>query len=198
MGAREVGANDVRRQRLGATYTVKAAAGEKGRAQGEFRVSFGFLVAAVAAAVVFVSVLAVSLAVLGALMAGYGSVPGWQIIFLPLFLALEVMVALGAGLWLASLNVRYRDIRYTVPFMTQIWMYASPVIYPVTLVPSNWRWLISLNPLTGIIDGFRWAIVGQARPATSSLLGSLIVGSVLLLSGLLYFRHSERTFADLI
>ena len=102
------------------------------------------------------------------------------------------------GLWLTALNVKYRDIGLLVPFMTQIWMYASPIAYSTTLVPEHWRWIYSLNPIVGVVEGFRWALLGKAPPDTGPMLLSLAIVIVLLVSGLVYFRRTERTFADII
>jgi lipopolysaccharide transport system permease protein len=140
--------------------------------------------------------------VLIGLMVYYGIAPTPAVVLLPAFLLLAVLTALGFGLWLAALNVSYRDIGYVVPFLIQIWMYATPVIYGSTLVPERFRFLLGLNPMTGVVEGFRWALLGEAAPAsqTSGLLFglSLIVMLVVLISGLIFFRRTERTFADII
>jgi lipopolysaccharide transport system permease protein len=140
----------------------------------------------------------IALIVLVGLMFGYGISPGWQIVFLPVFLLMAFFTALGIGLWLATLNVRYRDVPYAIPFMTQIWMYASPIIYPVTLVPSKWQWVLSLNPMTGVIEGFRWSLLGTAQPRLSVLLISAAMGIAFTVSGIVYFKRVERGFADVI
>lgn len=127
--------------------------------------------------------------------------------WLPLLLLLAVTTALGFGLWLAALNVRYRDINYLIPFLLQIWMYATPVVFGATLIPDRYRWLMALNPMTGVVEGFRWALIGSASQGgaqqAASPLGPLtvvsaVVSLVVLLSGLAYFRRTERTFADII
>jgi lipopolysaccharide transport system permease protein len=141
---------------------------------------------------------AIALIVLIGLMFGYGIAPTWHIVYLPVFLLMALCSALGIGLWLATLNVRYRDIPYVIPFLTQIWMYASPIIYPVTLVPARWQWVLSLNPMTGVIEGFRWSLLGQTRPSLTVMLVSAIAGLALTVSGLWYFKHVERRFADVI
>ncbi len=113
----------------------------------------------------------------------------------PVFLLLAVLTSLAVGLWLAALNARYRDVRYVVPFLIQFWMFASPIVYPVSLVPERWRWLYGLNPMAGVIDGFRWSLLGQGQP--SAVLGlSVLAVIVVLCGGLLYFRHVEATVAD--
>jgi lipopolysaccharide transport system permease protein len=128
----------------------------------------------------------------------YGRAPHWHAVAMPVFLGMALLTAFGVGLWLSALNVRYRDIPYVIPFLTQIWMFLSPVIYGVTLVPSRWRWLLALNPMTGIIDGFRWAVLGSGLPEYRVYAISGAVGVCLTLSGLLYFRSVERHFADVI
>jgi len=141
---------------------------------------------------------AIAFAVLLLLMAWYGIVPTVGILFVPLLALFAVLAALGIGLWLAALNCLYRDVRYTVPFLTQIWMYASPIAYPSSLVPDSWRWLYSLNPMVGIIDGFRWALLDAAPPPLASFAVSLVAVFALLISGAMYFRKMERIFADWI
>lgn len=124
------------------------------------------------------------------------------LLLLPLLLLLALLTALGFGLWLAALNVRYRDINYLVPFLVQMWMYATPVVYGSTLIPARYRFLLGLNPMTGVVEGFRWALLGSAAPAgqTDSVLFalSLVVVMVVLTSGLVFFRNTERTFADIV
>jgi lipopolysaccharide transport system permease protein len=136
--------------------------------------------------------------VLIGLMIWYGVVPSWHIVVLPVFLLMALLTAFGVGLWLATLNVRYRDIPYTVPFLIQIWMYASPVVYPVSIVPHKWQWVLGLNPMAGVIEGFRWALLGQQAPGMSVLVASVVAGTLLLAGGLAYFRKGERYFADII
>jgi len=133
-----------------------------------------------------------------AMMAYYGIMPGVAALTIPLWTLFAMATALGIGLWLAALNVRYRDIRYTVPFLTQVWMYATPVAYASSLVPPAWRPLYALNPMVGVIEGFRWALLGQAPAVATVLPISLVTVSVLLISGLFYFRRTERTFADIV
>jgi lipopolysaccharide transport system permease protein len=138
----------------------------------------------------------ISLVVFFCLMAAYGVAPSWHIVFLPVFTLLALVTSLAFGLWLAALNVLYRDIQYIIPFLVQIWMFLSPVAYQLHL-HGKWALVYSLNPLVGVIEGFRWALVGQPAP------GALLVVSnaamvVLLIAGLMYFKRMERTFADLI
>ncbi len=139
-----------------------------------------------------------SFVILLGLMVWYGITPTWGVLALPLFLLLALMTALSVGLFLSALNVKYRDVGYVIPFMIQFWMYASPVIYPVSLVPERWRLLYSLNPMVGVIEGFRWAMLGKAHPDFGVMAVSVLVVLVLLIAGLIYFKHMERTFADII
>lgn len=140
----------------------------------------------------------VAFVVLLALMAYWGVVPGVSALALPAFLALALATALGVGLWLAALNVEYRDVRHTIPFIAQFWLFATPVAYASSLVPERWRLLIGLNPMAGVVDGFRWALLGTARVDGAMLGVSVVVALALLVSGLFYFRRTERSFADVI
>jgi lipopolysaccharide transport system permease protein len=137
--------------------------------------------------------------ILLALMAWYDFVPSWRILMLPLFIAIAFAAALGAGLWLAALNVKYRDFRYIVPFIVQFGLYISPVGFSSSIVPEAWDLLYSLNPMVGVIDGFRWAILGGHSqlhwPGFGLSLGLVVL---LFVSGIWYFRKTERTFADVI
>jgi lipopolysaccharide transport system permease protein len=139
-----------------------------------------------------------SLLVLVGLMAWYGLRPAAGVVALPLLLVIAVATALSVGLWLTALNVRYRDVGHTIPFLLQSWMYASPVAYPVSLVPERWRFLYSLNPMAGVVEGFRWGLLGTGTPDLRVIAVSAVVVAVLLVGGVLYFRHMERTFADII
>jgi lipopolysaccharide transport system permease protein len=141
---------------------------------------------------------AIGFAVLLAMMWFYGITPGIAVVTLPLFLLLALVTALAAGLWLSSLNVKYRDVRHTIPFLTQFWMFATPVAYSSTLVPVKWRALLGLNPMTGVVEGFRWALLGTAHAPLLLLAISSAVVLVLLAGGLVYFRRTEATFADLV
>lgn len=122
----------------------------------------------------------------------------WWILTVPLFLIFSQLTALAVGLWLSALNVRYRDVGHTVPFIVQIWMFASPVVYPVSLIPEKWQMLYSLNPMVGVIEGFRWALLGKASPDLAVMAVSALVVSVMLAAGLVFFRNMERTFADVV
>jgi lipopolysaccharide transport system permease protein len=128
----------------------------------------------------------------------YGRAPHWHAVTIPFFLGMALFTALGVGLWLAALNVRYRDIGYLVTFLTQIWLFVTPVAYGSSVVPQNLKWLISLNPLTGVIDGFRWAVLGRGLPHYGVYAVSWGVALALTLTGVWYFRRVERDFADII
>jgi lipopolysaccharide transport system permease protein len=142
---------------------------------------------------------AVAFIVLLGMMAWYGIVPSLSAIFtLPFFILLAMATALAVGLWLAALNVEYRDVRYTIPFLTQFWLFLTPIAYPSSLIPEAFRPFYGLNPMAGVVEGFRWALLGTAT-APGPMLG-VSVGTVvlLLIGGLLYFRRVERTFADIV
>jgi lipopolysaccharide transport system permease protein len=132
------------------------------------------------------------------LMAWFGIVPTWGILVLPLFFLLAMITALAIGLWLAPLNARYRDVGHTIPFVTQFWMFASPVVYPVSMIPESWRLLYSLNPMVGVIEGFRWALLGKGDTDFSPMLVSVAVVLALLVGGVIFFKRMERTLADVI
>ncbi|WP_058997213.1 ABC transporter permease [Leptolyngbya sp. NIES-2104] len=133
------------------------------------------------------------------LMAWYNFVPDWRILTLPLFIAIAFGAAIGAGLWLAALNVEYRDFRYVVPFLVQFGLYVSPVGFSSSIVPEQWRWLYSLNPMVSVIDGFRWAILGGKTTINiPGFILSLTLVLLLFLSGIWYFRKMEESFADVI
>jgi lipopolysaccharide transport system permease protein len=140
----------------------------------------------------------ISFAVLLALMAYYRILPTSAVIWLPLFTLLAVLTALGVGLWLSALNALYRDVRYIVPFLVQFWLFASPVAYPSSLVPARWRWLYGLNPMAGVIEGFRWALTGHGQPPGILLAASSAAVVLLVLSGLVYYHAMEGTIADVV
>jgi lipopolysaccharide transport system permease protein len=140
----------------------------------------------------------ISFAVLLALMAYYRMAPTAAVVWLPLFTLLAVLTALGVGLWLSALNALYRDVRYVVPFLVQFWLFASPVAYPSSLVPVKWRWLYGLNPMAGVIEGFRWALTGHGQPPGILLAASSAAVVLLVLSGLVYYHAMEGTIADVV
>ena len=138
----------------------------------------------------------IALLILFGLMVYYAIVPTWRILLIPVLVVFTLMTSMSVSFWLSALAVRYRDIRFITPFLVQVWLYATPVVYPSTLVPEQWLWLYRLNPMTAVVEGFRWVLYGQT-PATSHLY-LLSVGVVLLLlfSGLIFFQRMELTFAD--
>jgi lipopolysaccharide transport system permease protein len=139
-----------------------------------------------------------SFGVLLGLMGWFGIAPTWGVLALPLYVLFAVITALAIALWLAPLNVKYRDVGHTIPFLIQFWMYASPVAYPVSLVPSQWRLLYSLNPMVGVIEGFRWSLLGKESPDVMVMAVSAAMVVTLLLGGVVYFTRMERTFADVV
>ncbi len=142
--------------------------------------------------------LAVSFIPLLGLMFWFGITPTRGVLVLPFFFLLAMLTALSIGLWLSPIHVRYHDVGYITPFLTQFWMYASPVVYPVSLVPERWRWLYSLNPMAGVIEGFRWALLGKVRPDFQVMAISASVVFTLFLGGIVFFKRMERTFADVV
>jgi lipopolysaccharide transport system permease protein len=143
--------------------------------------------------------LGVSAVLLAALMAWYGYMPGLRTALLPLFVVLAFVAAFGMGLWISALMVKYRDFRFIVPFIVQFGLYLSPVGFTSAVVPGKWRLLYALNPMVGVIDGFRWAVAGRGAPLyVPGMLTSTLAAFVLLWSGIVYFRRAERTFADII
>jgi lipopolysaccharide transport system permease protein len=140
----------------------------------------------------------VAFVLVGLFMAGYGVTPGWNLLAVPLLVLFALATALAVGLWLAALNVQFRDVRYAVPFLTQAWMFLTPVAYPSSLVPPAYRPLYGLNPMAGTVEGFRWALLGQGDLPVGLVMVSALSVLVLLVSGMFYFRRLERTFADLV
>ena len=140
----------------------------------------------------------IAFVVLLGLMIYYGIHPTGAVIWLPLFVLLALATALSVGLWLSALNVKYRDVRYTIPFLTQFWMFATPVAYSSTLVPEKWRALFGLNPMAGVVEGFRWALLGKSGGPGALLWVSVMAVLLLLIGGLFYFRKTEATFADIV
>lgn len=144
----------------------------------------------------------VALGLMAVFMATSGFAPGPAVIFLPVFMLFAVATALGFGLWLSALNVQYRDIRYTIPFLTQFWLFVTPVAYPASALRERYGevavWLYGLNPMAGVVEGFRWALLGTEPPNWGMLAVSAIVVAAMLAGGMLYFRRMERTFADVV
>lgn len=141
---------------------------------------------------------AIAFPVLIGMMVWYGVKPTTAVLTLPVFVLLAVTTAFGAGLWLSALNVQYRDVRHTLTFIVQFWLFASPVAYSSTLVPARWRPLYGLNPMAGVIEGFRWALLHKAPAPGIMLAVSVLVVAFALVSGLYYYRRTEKTFADVV
>ena len=161
------------------------------------KVYFPRLIIPIGAVVAPVVDFAIGFAILVGFMAWYRIVPGPSIVWLPALMLLALATAAGVGVWLAALNVRYRDVRYVVPFIVQLWLFATPVAYPASLVPARWRAVYGLNPMAGVIEGFRWALAGGPAPGVITLV-SVAVVVVLIAGGAIYFRRLEGTFADVI
>jgi len=128
----------------------------------------------------------------------YGARPTWAILALPFFTLLALAAAVAVGLWLSAMNVEYRDIRHVIPFLTQTWMFLTPIAYPSSLVPEAWRWLYGLNPMTGVVEGYRWCLLGRSEAPGPMLAVSAMTVVGLFIGGLFYFRRMERTFADYV
>jgi lipopolysaccharide transport system permease protein len=140
----------------------------------------------------------IAFVVLIGMMFYYGIYPTIAVVTLPFFILFALATALAVGLWLSALNVQYRDVRHTLPFLTQLWLFATPIAYPSSLIPAKWRALYGLNPMAGVVEGFRWALLGNVSPPGPLLIVSVVVVVLLLLGGLAYFRRMENTFADVI
>jgi lipopolysaccharide transport system permease protein len=137
-------------------------------------------------------------AVLILLMIIYGIFPSLNIIFFPLFLILQLMCALGVALWLAPINVKYRDVKYTLQFLNQLWFFATPIVYPPHIIPEKWRVIQFFNPMTGVVEGYRWSLLGTQPPESSHLLISISTILLLFISGFIYFHRQEKDFADIV
>jgi lipopolysaccharide transport system permease protein len=162
------------------------------------KVYFPRLVLPVSAVLTGLVDFAIGFGVLVALTLGYGLRPTAAMLWLPALLLLAILTALGVGLWLSALNALYRDVRYVVPFLVQFWMLASPVAYPSTLVPERWRWVYGLNPMAGVIEGFRWAMTGHGEAPGAVVVASAAMVVVVLFGGLVYFQRMESNVADLV
>lgn len=161
------------------------------------KVYFPRIIVPVSAVIVTLVDFFISFLILAGLMLWYGYLPSWQIFTLPLFILIAFAAALGAGLWIAALNVEYRDFRFIIPFVMQFGLYISPVGFSSSIVPEKWKLLYSLNPMVGVIDGFRWAILGQGYTIyIPGFILSIGISILLLITGIYYFRKTERNFAD--
>jgi lipopolysaccharide transport system permease protein len=162
------------------------------------KVYFARLVIPIAAVLSGLVDFLIAFGILIAMMLFYGIIPGPAILTLPGFILLAVLTALAVGLWLSALNVQYRDVRYTMNFLVQFWLFATPVAYPSSIVPESWRPVYGLNPMAGVVEGFRWALLGKSSPPSAMLFVSVLVVLVLLVGGLYYFRRMEQEFADIV
>jgi lipopolysaccharide transport system permease protein len=142
--------------------------------------------------------MAIQLVLVGGLMAYRGYVPGWSLLLLPVFLGYTIITSFAVGIWLTAFNVRYRDVGHAVPFLVQLWMLLSPVVYSSSLIPERWRWYYQLNPVCGLIEGIRWSVLGTPPPRVEPLLLSAGLVLVVLVTGVMYFRRQEADFADVI
>jgi lipopolysaccharide transport system permease protein len=142
--------------------------------------------------------LACAFLVLVGMMAYFGVSPTWNLSALPLFIVLAAATSIGVGLWLSALNVHYRDVRHLVPFVTQVWFFLSPVAYPTSLVPDRWTHLYGLNPMVAVVEGFRWSVLGRGEVALTTLGISGAVVIFILVSGLYFFRATEKSLADIV
>ena len=162
------------------------------------KVYFPRLVVPLASVVAGVVDFFIAFSILILLMFYYGVVPTWGVLALPFFLILALGAAMSVGLWMSALNVKYRDVRYTVPFLAQAWMFATPIVYPSSMIPEAWRWLYGLNPMAGVVEGFRWALLGTNILHLPLILVSASVVVIALVGGLYYFKRMEKMFADLV
>ncbi|MEE9286041.1 MAG: ABC transporter permease [Dehalococcoidia bacterium] len=141
---------------------------------------------------------AIALAVLAGLMAYYHVLPGVEVLTAPLFLLLAMVTALGVGLWLAAINVRFRDVRLALPFAIQLWLFLTTVIYTTSAVPERWRVIYGMNPMTSVVEGFRWALLGKGELPWAMLAVSVAMAMAVLISGMVFFRRAEQEFADIV
>src|ERR1041384_8077806 len=162
------------------------------------KVYFPRLVIPIATVLAGVVDFALSFVVLLGLMAFYGIAPTINLLWMPLFLLLALVTSLAVGLWMSALNVKYRDVRYIVPFVIQVWMFSTPIVYPSSLLPASWRTIYGLNPMVGVVEGFRWALLGTNTVPGFMIAVSSIAALLILIGGAFYFRHMEKSFADIV
>jgi lipopolysaccharide transport system permease protein len=162
------------------------------------KVYFPRLVTPLSAAIVPFVDFAIAFTVLIGMMFFYRIYPTSVVVWLPAFLLLAFAVSLGVGLWFSAMNVQYRDVRYIIPFLTQLWLFATPVIYPSGLVKGPWRIILGLNPMTGVVEGFRWALLGIGEAPGGMIWASAGVAFLLVVTGAIFFNRMERSFADVI
>ncbi len=162
------------------------------------KVYFPRIIVPISAALIGLVDFGIGFVLLVVMMAFYGVVPSWQALFVPFFLLLAMMISLAVSVWLAAVFVRFRDVAAAMPLVTQIWMFATPVVYPPSIVPEQWKWLHNLNPMAGVIEGFRWALLNTPAPSLARIVVTVVVVSTVLLLGMSYFNRMERKFADVI
>jgi lipopolysaccharide transport system permease protein len=162
------------------------------------KVYFPRLIMPLAATLSAVADFAIAFLVFAGMLLYYGITPGIEMLYLPLLLLLALMTATGVGLWLAAINVKYRDVRYTIPFIVQMWLFTSPVVYPSSKVPEAYRMIYGLNPMAGVIDGFRWCLLGVGSGPGPMFWVSVGVSAFILITGAFYFRRMEDSFADIV
>jgi lipopolysaccharide transport system permease protein len=162
------------------------------------KVYFPRIIVPISATLVGLVDFAIAFLLLLVMMAFYGIMPSWEVLLMPIFLLMTMLTSLAVSLWLAALFVRFRDIAAAMPLVTQIWMFGSPVVYPASLVPEQWRWLYNLNPMTGVIEGFRWTLLKTPPPGLDKIAMTALFVSALILLGMSYFNRMERKFADVI
>jgi lipopolysaccharide transport system permease protein len=162
------------------------------------RVYFPRVILPLAAALTGVVDFAIAFSVLFLMLVWYGIMPSFAVLLIPFFFLLTVVTALGVGMWLAALNAMYRDVRHTLPFLVQFWMFASPVAYPSSLVPTQWQWLYGLNPMAGVISGFRWALTGTGQPPGMLFAASAFAMFAIFIGGLFYLRRMEEAIVDAV
>jgi lipopolysaccharide transport system permease protein len=162
------------------------------------KVYFPRLIVPIASVLAGVVEFLVALGLVAIGMAAFGVTPTMAVLALPAFFVFAIMAALAIGLWLSALNVQYRDVRYTIPFLAQFWMFLTPIAYPASMVPDAYRSWYGLNPMSGVVEGFRWALLGTEAPDWGMMVVSATVVALLLLGGVFYFRRMERTFADVV
>ena len=162
------------------------------------KVYFPRLVIPIATVLAGVVDFALSFIVLLGLMAFYGIAPTINLLWMPLFLLLALVTSLAVGLWMSALNVKYRDVRYIVPFIIQVWMFSTPIVYPSSLLPASWRTIYGLNPMVGVVEGFRWALLGTNTVPGFMIAVSAAAALLILVGGAFYFRHMEKSFADIV
>jgi len=162
------------------------------------KVNFPRLVLPIASAVVSLLDFAVAFLALTGMMWFYGIAPTNTVWMLPVFVMLAFTMAIGVGTWLSALNVSYRDVGHVIPFLLQVWLFATPIFYPMSLIPEEWHWLYGINPMVGVTEGFRWVLLGAGSIHGSLLVVSFVMAFVFVLSGLYFFRRAEQTFADVV